>query len=357
MRLQLIAVAATLASTASVARAQPETERDAGDGSIDTSFAVYADDDATTVITSMVSGDVVAPAAIAVDAHALIDAVSSASVDVVSAATPRWTENRIELGVTAAKRIGELSAQLGYATSGENDWRSHAFTLGAARALADDNATLQLSYTFTANQIGRARDPGFERSLDVHTAELGLAQVLGPRTLGTVAYTVQRADGYQTSPYRYVTTAGGVAMPETHPDDRTRHALTARMMRVLGEHTTADVSYRIYVDGWGVASHTAQTSLTRELTDRLDVRVRGRAYYQSAADFYQETYDTPMRYVSADRELSTFWDAGGGIKLAWTGERLDLDVKIDGSYYRFLDFARLAGRVALVTGGGVTWRW
>lgn len=357
MRLQLITSLIVLAAAAPAARAQLDEERQTGDGSVDTTFALYADDDATTVVTSMVTGDVVAPGAIDVDAHALIDAVSSASVDVVSAATPRWTENRVELGATAARRLGSFDARLGYTTSGENDWRSHAVTLAAARALADDNATLGLSYTFTANQIGRARDPGFERSLDVHAAELGVTQIFGRRTLGTLAYTVQRSDGYQSSPYRYVTTAGGIAMPETHPGDRTRHAVTARVMRVLGEHTALDGSYRFYVDGWGVTSHTAQVALTRDLTEDLELRLRGRGYYQDAAAFYQETYAAPMRYVSADRELSTFWDAGGGIKLAWVGERLELDAKIDGTYYRFVDFARLAGRVALVTGGGVTWRW
>lgn len=357
MRLQLITSLVVVTAAAPAARAQLDEERETGAGSVDTTFALYADDDATTVVTSMVTGEVVAPGAVDVDAHALIDAVSSASVDVVSAATPRWTENRVELGATAARRLAGLAAQVGYTTSGENDWRSHAFTLGAARALADDNATLGLSYTFTANQIGRARDPGFERALDVHAAELSLTQILGRQTLGAVSYTVQRSDGYQSSPYRYVTTAGGVAMPEAHPTDRTRHAVTGRIMRVLGARTALDGSYRFYVDGWGVTSHTAQVALTRELTEHLELRLRGRGYYQDAADFYQETYAAPMRYVSADRELSTFWDAGGGIKIAWVGERLELDAKVDGTYYRFVDFARLAGRVAVVTGGGVTWRW
>lgn len=357
MRLQLTLVGAVLA-WATPARAQEAIdETEPGAGKLDSELALYADDDATTVVSTMVGGDVRLPVPVIVDAHALVDAVSSASVDVVSAATPRWTENRIELGARARARAGELEASLAYVTSGENDWRSHAVTAGVSRALADDNATLQLGYGYTTNQIGRAFDPTFERSLGVHAAEVGLTQILGPRTLGSVAYTLQRADGYQSSPYRFVTAAGGVTVPETHPTDRTRHAVTLRLMRAVGEATSLDSSYRLYVDGWGVASHTAQLALTRELTETLDLRVRGRAYYQGSADFYEEQYAMPMRYMSADRELSRFWDVGGGVKLAWFGESFELALKADGVYYRFLDFARLTGRVAIVTGGGLTWRW
>lgn len=356
MRLQLIV--ATLAALAPPALAQAiDDERAPGDGKVDGAFALYADDDATTVVTSTVTGDLVTPGGVTVEAHALVDAVSSASVDVVSAATPRWTENRVELGATAARRIAGLSARLAYVTSGENDWRSHAVVLGVSRDLADDNATLAVSYGFTTNRIGRARDPSFERALGVHAGEVSLTQILGPHTLATFAYTLQRADGYQASPYRYVLVEGGVALPETHPGDRTRHALTTRLLRSVGEHTTADASYRLYADGWGIVSHTAQVAVTRELTERLSLRARGRAYYQGAADFYQETYAMPMRFVSADRELATFWDAGGGLKVAWLGDHLELNLRADGVYYRFLDFARLAGRVAIVTGGGATWRW
>ncbi len=355
MRLQLIAALVVLLP-ATGATAQVD-DRESGEGKLDSEVALYADDDATTVITTLVAADLRLPAPVVVDAHALIDAVSSASVDVVSAATPRWTENRIELGAKAQARLARLDLVLGYVSSGENDWRSHGIALGVGKDLADDNTTIRAGYGYTTNRIGRARDPVFEKTLDVHGAELSLAQVIGPSTLASLAYTVQRSDGYHASPYRYVMTTGGGAGPEVHPSGRTRHAITGRLLRALGPTTTVDASYRAYVDGWGVSSHTAQLALTRELGDALDLRVRARGYYQDAADFYQESYAAPMRYMSADRELSTFWDAGGGLKLAWYGEAIEIGVKIDGSYYRFLDFGRLGGRVAVVTGGGITWRW
>jgi hypothetical protein len=65
----------------------------------------------------------------------------------------------------------------------------------------------------------------------------------------------------------------------------------------------------------------------------------------------------PMRYMTVDRELSTFWDAMGGLKLAYSGDSWDLEAKTDAIVYRFDDYARLRGRVAIVSGLGVTWRW
>jgi hypothetical protein len=355
MRLQLIATIAVVAAAAPAAAQVADTEP--GDGKLDATVAVYADDDETTVVTSLIDGTVRLPVPVVLSAHALVDAVSSASVDVVSAATARWDERRIEAGATATARVAGTDATVGYTTSGENDWRSHAAEVGLARELARRNTTIALGYGYTDNRVGRAEDPTFERALTVHGGRLALTQLLGPRTLASIAYTVQRSTGYHASPYRYVTDATGASRPETHPAERVRHAITLRVIRAVGAATSIDAQYRLYADDWGIASHTVTAAIARELTDSLDLRLRARGYYQGRAAFYREAYEMPMQYMSADRELSTFWDAGGGVRLAWHGEHVEIAAKADAIYYRFADYARLAGRVAVVTGGGVTWQW
>src|SRR5262249_37749514 len=125
----------------------------------------------------------------------------------------------------------------------------------------------------------------------------------------------------------------------------------------LGSDNVIDASYRAYLDDWGVLSHTVELAYARAITDGLLLRIRARGYRQKHASFYEETYEMPMRYMTVDRELSTFWDAMGGMKLGWSSDHLDLDAKVDGILYEFDDYARLRGRVALVTGMGVTWRW
>jgi len=353
MRLQLTIALLLVAASAHAQVADQE----AGTGDVASSLAMYADSDKTTVVTTVVAGSVRLPQPVVIDAHALVDAVSSASVDVVSAATARFTENRVELGSTARIGLAPASeATLGYTHSGENDWQSHAVELGYSHDLAHKNAKLSIGYGFTRNDVGRAHDPTFERRLDVQGAQLGLAQVAGKKTLVTVAYTLAYASGYQGSPYRFITSAAFSA-PESPPEARTRHALTARVLHVIGRANTLDAQYRFYLDDWGIMSHTLELAFTRELATAWSLRVRARGYRQREASFYQETYAMPMRYMTEDRELSTFWDAMAGLKLGYAGESWDLEAKTDAIVYRFEDYARLRGRVAVVSGLGVTWRW
>ena len=354
MRLQLII---PLVLAPAIARAQV-TDAEPGKGDAKGSLAMYADSDHTTVVTSVAEGSVRLKQPVVVNAHALIDAVSSASVDVVSAATARFTENRVELGTNAQIGFSQATeGTIGYTHSGENDWQSHAIELGLTRDLAKKNAKLTLGYGFTRNYVGRAHDPSFEKQLDVQGAQLGLSQVLGKKTLATLAYTLSYASGYQGSPYRFITLMNGFSAPESPPEARTRHAFTGRIMHVFGDANVVDAQYRLYVDDWGILSHTAELAYTRELSHAWSLRLRARGYRQNHASFYEETYDMPMRYMTVDRELSTFWDGMAGLKLAYLGETWDLDAKLDGIVYRFEDYARLRGRVAVVTGLGVTWRW
>jgi hypothetical protein len=129
------------------------------------------------------------------------------------------------------------------------------------------------------------------------------------------------------------------------------------VLQTLGRATVVDASYRIYVDDWGVLSHTGELAWTRELATAWSLRVRGRGYHQHHAAFYRETYAMPMRYMTVDRELATFSDVMAGVKLGWTGETFEVEAKADAIVYEFADYARLRGRVAVVSGLGVTWRW
>ena len=351
MRLQLALLLVSATAHAQV------VDREAGEGEVKSSLAMYADSDKTTVVTTVVDGSVRLPQPVIINAHALVDAVSSASVDVVSAATSRFTENRVELGTAAQIGFSQASeGSIGYTHSGENDWQSHAIELGYSHDLAHKNAKLSIGYGFTRNDVGRAHDPTFERLLDVQGAQVGLSQIVGVKTLVTLAYTLAYASGYQGSPYRFITSPTFSA-PESPPESRTRHAITARVLHMIGRANTIDAQYRFYLDDWGILSHTVELAYTRELAAAWSLRIRARGYRQHEASFYQETYAMPMRYMTEDRELSTFWDAMGGVKLGYTGDSWDLEAKADAIVYRFDDYARLRGRVAIVSGLGATWRW
>jgi hypothetical protein len=87
--------------------------------------------------------------------------------------------------------------------------------------------------------------------------------------------------------------------------------------------------------------------------------VRARAYHQSAADFYQDDYDEPMRWVSRDRELSRIVGVLAGVKLGRRFERLgpldwlEVDGKIDVFQYRYPQYDELPERLGMVIEAGL----
>jgi hypothetical protein len=206
--------------------------------------------------------------------------------------------------------------------------------------------------------VGRAGDPNFTERLQVATIEPSLVQIVNARTMLGIALTFQMSRGFHSSPYRFVRTADGrFSLPEAHPDQRLRASCTGRMLRYLARWLGVELSYRFYGDAWGVLSHTGMLSLRSSFRDAWDVTLRGRGYYQSAAWFWREQYIEPLAYMSADRELSTFYDLGGGMKVAWRRWGWTFDGKADVTFYRFIDFRPLPRRLAIVAGLGAGYEW
>ncbi len=336
-----------------------DPSKDPGKGEVTLRGGVYADDDATQIYTSLVDGKVALPARTRVGVHALIDVVSTASVDVVSAATDRFEEIRVEVGAKAGWLITpEMDLTLAFVRSAENDWLSYAPSINYGLDLLQRNTRLSVAYAFSYNRVGRAGDPNFEQRADNHSAELGLTQVLDKKSLVGLSYTFQYAKGWQSSPYRYVTTRNGLySFLEQHPDERFRHAITATALRYLTKGVGLEASYRFYADSWGVLAHTMTAALRLDLFDHFDARVRARGYYQGSTDFWREHYDEPMQFMSVDRELSNFWDIGGGIKLGWYNDNWEINAKADVIHYHFIDFSRLDTRLAVVSDLGARFQW
>jgi hypothetical protein len=89
------------------------------------------------------------------------------------------------------------------------------------------------------------------------------------------------------------------------------------------------------------------------------VSVRERLYAQRGAWFYERSYATPKRYMTRDRELSTFWDSwsGAGVELELVRlgpfETLVADLAGDFFYYHFSDFEGLERRTGLNASAGL----
>jgi hypothetical protein len=334
-----------------------EEESDSWTGEVTSRYQLYSDDDKTTVSTGVIDATLQVPLEVQVGAHILLDAVSSASVDVVSAATDRWTETRAEAGVRAARELAGLDLGMSYVRSQEQDWASNSFQVGVGRDFLQRNLRVEANLGLVLNRIGRASDPVFEEKMKTYYGELGVSQLLDAKSRAGVSYGLQRLRGYQASPYRYVEATDGTRMPETHPDLRMRHSVSSYALRELTSWLAGRLNYRYYWDDWGVRSHTGELRLRVDFSDSLFLTWQARVYQQRDAEFYRKGYLEALVYMTNDRELSRFWNIGSSASL---GARLGpvlVDAKLGLTHYSFKNFAALPTRRALTAGAGASMPW
>lgn len=280
--------------------------------------------------------DIVSGASVAV-----VDAPST-EVDAISTATQLFDfRNVFSGGAEVRSDYGALRAA--YAYGFENDYRSHAMTLGARAEAFERTTTFDLSYARGWDSIcdvfqPRNQEPVDRRRLassegcfgdtedltardvELQTFQGSWTQAWAPILTTQLTLTAQLVDGFQSNPYRAVW-LGRTAAQEHHPDHRARYAagLGARLwLEPLSAALQAFV--RGYRDTWDVTSITAELAYEQVIDGALRIRVRGRYYAQTSAAFFSDDYALAPRgqYFTGDRELSEMWSTLVGAQLAYT---------------------------------------
>jgi hypothetical protein len=321
---------------------------------------IFVDNDGNRIVTTMTAVSAEVHENVTLGVSAGFDVMTCASVDVVSAATPKgyFEEVRQEYDGNAAFQFGLWNLSVAGIFSSENDYSSLSGSIGLTGELAKRNTTLALGYSFTESDVGRAGDPLFNRDLDGHTATTTLTQMFHPRLVGQASYFLSVLDGYQSSPYRLVRVGQFVSAPERVPELRVRQSATLRLKWAISPRVFLSGDYRFYLDSWSVSSHTVEISLAHQPTPWFMWRIRNRAYWQEGASFYASAYDEPMLYMTADRELGALVGDLVGLKFMFTPALsrpygLSFDVKADVTYSRFRDFPLLPERLMAVVEVGL----
>lgn len=314
--------------------------------------AVYHDSDATTVTTSTVGGAVDVAPHVRVDAQYLADAVSSASVDVVSAATPRIHDLRHEGTGGVAFVSDTTTIRAGYIRSGEHDWSSDTLTVSASHDLLVHNLTVSATLAIARNLILRDDFPDFREHLHTGGGELAAAYTLTPRDLVAITAGASYLDGYQASPYRFVVVDPGFAMFEHVPRTRLRTTLAAHWNHALLRTSALRTQLRAYRDSWQLLALTASAELITT-QGPFDLGVHARVHAQRGTGFYREDYMAVARYMTADRELSSLHDELGGISVAYHLGDWTFDLAADAFHFDYLELAPLHARTGVLVGTGV----
>ena len=330
---------------------------------------VRTDSDATTVISPRIRANKQLGESTNIDATYAADIWTSASVDIRASASVRpVTDQRDEVDLGLRQELGDVHLRGSYRFSSEHDYTSHGLTVGGAIDLAQNAATVDVSLHVFADTVGQSGNPDFARALTTLDGSLSYTQVLDPVMFMSLTYEVAHNKGYQASPYRYVGVGGtgfgcvgaSFCLPEYVPPDRTRHALAFLIRRAFAEAFSLGFNYRLYLDDWGLTSHTALIDMGISVSASTLLSFRYRFHTQGAVTFYQPVYQqlAPNQYRTRDRELSAlnYHRAGAEIEHQFdVGDhsKLSATLALSGNFYKYADFRGLEGATALEISAGL----
>lgn len=235
------------------------------------------------------------------------DAISGASIDVVTTASP-YKEKRNELGMGVDYLHRNSLMQLSYTTSDEPDYTADTINLNVAHELFNGQSTLSMGYSRGRDMVGRA-DTDFEADINRHQYRLGWSQIFSKSLVVNVDYESIAEDGFLNNPYRSARILGA-SIPERYPGARTSNAVAVRAMKGLSVADKLQASlrldYRYFWDTWDVRAHTLLAAYQRYLSTRWLAEARYRFYVQDRASFYRDNFVAEQNYMARDKELSSF---------------------------------------------------
>jgi hypothetical protein len=271
-----------------------------------------------------------------------VDSVSNASIDVVTTASP-FKEKRTayDFGVDYVVRDTLLKATI--SKSNEPDYDVSAYAVDLTQEVFGGTTTVSMGFSHASDKVGKKNSPEFSDSTHHWQYRLGLTQLLTTRWLASFNFEAISDDGYLGSPYR-VARVFGATVPERNPRTRTSRAIKFAAIGDIGERQAVHAEYRYFWDTWDIQAHTLEGGYSRYFGADWLADGFVRYYTQSAALFYSDNATTETRYLSRNRQLSTFDTLGIGAKLTYNYKRVPgrYEVKLHGAYqfirYDYKDF-------------------
>jgi Protein of unknown function (DUF3570) len=287
---------------------------------------------------------------ISVAANYYVDMISSASIDVVTTASP-YKERREQKSLSADYLHGKSMYSLGFVTSEENDYKADTAFFSVSQDMFGDLTTVSFGFSRGWDKVGNVLNPSFSRDVDRRNYRVGVSQVLTRNMILGVNYEAVSEEGYLQNPYRtlrYLTADPNFATggPEIYPGTHTSNAISTRLKYYLPWRAALDGSYRFYTDTWGIHAHTAQLEYTHPLWKKWVFSGLYRFYTQNSADFYSDLFprQNSQNFMGRDKEIAKYsghtlgvaasyefklamfaWLDKGSVNLRWDHMMIDYD--------------------------------
>lgn len=340
------ALLAMLACTQGAARRPLGLQVDAG-------TTVYANDDALTVVSPWADVRQQVSDEVAVSGGWTADVISTASVDIITAATSPYRETRNEGRVSVEVKQGEVLWGAGYIASIEPDTHVHTGTVHGQVDLLSRRLTVGLTYGLGYGRIGTWQEPkSLWRDRWIHDVVVVATGVLDRNTVAGVSYTFEQNSGDLASAYRRVPLfpadealwerphAQWVA--ERHPSARGRHAFSLTARRALTDQLFLRATWRGYFDTWAIRSHAGEVGFAVDFGP-VGVEVSDRFNWQSRASFYRSVYTVNRELITADRRLGELMTNIAALAVRPRVGDFELVVRGELQWTRYVDHYGLVG--------------
>ena len=239
-----------------------------------------------------------------------VDMVSSASIDVITTASP-YSEERKQWSLGMDYLRGNTTMRINYTSSVESDFDAKTWGFSVSQDMFGDLTTLTLSYARGDDIVGRSDDPTFERENDRQHYGVGLTQILTRNLIATLNFETITDEGFLNNPYRSVryldngSAIGYSYEPELYPRTRTSNAVGIRAKYYMPWRAALEGEYRFYTDTWDIEGHTASLTYTHPWGDFV-FSGKYRYHDQTGAHFYSDLfpYSEATNFRGRDKELS-----------------------------------------------------
>jgi hypothetical protein len=243
-------------------------------------------------------------------ANYYVDMISSASIDVITTASP-YKEERTQWSLGMDYLHGNTTMTVNYTTSTESDFEARTYSFSVSQDMFGDLTTVTLSYALGADIVGNSQDPTFEEPIDRQLYGVGVTQILSRNMIAALNFQVITDEGYLNNPYRSVRYADpGTALgysyePELYPNTRTSSAIGIRAKYYLPYRAAIEAEYRYFTDTWDIKSHTASISYIHPLGP-WTFTAKYRYHDQTGAAFYSDLFSRSeaTNFRGRDKELS-----------------------------------------------------
>lgn len=243
-------------------------------------------------------------------ANYYVDMVSSASIDVITTASP-YSEERKQYSLSMDYLRGNTTMSAGYTNSTESDFDATTYNFSVSQDMFGDLTTLTLSYAYGDDVVGRSDDESFSRDNTRQHYGIGLTQILTRNLITSLNFEVITDEGFLNNPYRSVRYAdsgspiGYSYEPELYPHTRTTNAIGFRARYYLPWRAALQGEYRWFGDTWDIVSNTAAFTYVHPM-DQWTFTGKYRFHDQTGAHFFSDLFSRSeaTNFRGRDKELS-----------------------------------------------------